>query len=211
MIFQRQMVRAKYVAAPNTIGEGKGRLVRRLAHGFISLGLVYYLLPDPLPVSELPKWLILLVAAAAVILIESIRLKKRKLLTGMRPHEARRIASYTYAVIGLVAVLFYAPVEVGAPCIIAMAWTDPIAGEIRLARRSEILTALISGVSYASISLLTLLSIGVQPLSSLLLISVTTPIAIASESLNIGGLDDDFTMLVFPSLGGVLVWIFAIG
>jgi len=193
------------------VGGYQWRLIRRLAHGSLSFSAIYYLLPDPLPLVELPKWLILIAAVTIVVLIETWRLARKKLLPGMRPYEIGRIASYAYAVLGVATVLIIAPLEVGIPCIIAMAWADPVAGEIRLASGSVPVTALVTGLFYASLSLLVLRLLGVEYIDSLILVAVTAPIAVISESVDFGGLDDDFTMLFFPSLGGTLAWLLLMG
>jgi len=186
-------------------GGARGRLTRRLVHGALSVGVVYYLLLDVFPEFNILKWFIIAIILAAMILIERWRFKTGKLLFGMRPYEAKRIGSYFYGVIGMIVVLVISPVEIGAPCLVAMAWADPIAGEMRFIRRTPTQVVLITGISYALIFLLIQQLLSVELIITLILLLPVTAIAIIAEVWKVGWLDDDFSMLVFPALVGILL------
>lgn len=204
------MLSDKNVADSQTKGDTVGRLVRRISHGILSISAIYYWLPDTIPLYNLPKWSALIIPLAIVILIEGWRIKRRMIFFGMRPHEGGAIASYVYAVIGIIAVLLFAPLEIGTACIISMALSDPIAGEVRSITKSAKLSAIITAIAYASIILIIFWLLDLKLIPSLLLTVTLTPIAVISESIQIAGLDDDFSMVFFPAVIGTLVWIFVI-
>jgi hypothetical protein len=190
---------------PDVKGGKKGNLFRRLTHVMLSLGIVYYWLPDPLWIEGVPKWTGLLAAVFLACIIEFARLKRRKLLPGMRVYEERRVGGYLYAVIGMAIVLCISPDIVGIPCIIGMACCDPIAGELRWRKIPDTTVALWTAVVYALIAFSSLSVLGTEIGTMILLIATLTPIAILSEQIDIKHLDDDLTMLVFPAIAGTLL------
>jgi hypothetical protein len=190
---------------PEVKGGKRGNLFRRLTHVMLSLGIIYYWLPDPLWTEGVPKWTGLLAAVFLACLIEFARMKHRKLLTGMRAYEERRVGGYLYAVIGMAIVLWISPDIVGIPCIIGMACCDPIAGELRWRKIPETRVALLAAVVYALIAFSSLSILETEIGTMILLIATLTPIAILSEQIDIQYLDDDLTMLVFPAIAGTLL------
>lgn len=201
------VIREKQSAGTDTLGGEKGRYIRRFAHGMIMIAATYYFIPDNLPVTDLPKWTLAPAAVAIVLIAERVRIGRSMYVPGMRPHEMKRLGSYTYAVIGAAVVVLIAPAEVGIPSIIAMAWADPVAGEIRNRGRSELSAATVSGATYAVIFLIIAALIELDAAAAVLLAACLTPVAVASESFDIMGLDDDFTMLFFPAVVGALLWV----
>jgi dolichol kinase len=182
-----------------------GHKRRRISHVMLSLGVVYYWLPDPLYVEGVPKWWGLLAATFLACVIEFIRIKRRVPIPGMRPYEERRIGGYLYAVIGTVLVLWFSPISVGVPCIIGMACCDPLAGELRHAKHDERRVVVFTAIAYALIALCSLIALGVKPVSMIALIAIMTPLAVLSEQIDIKYLDDDLTMLVVPAAAGTLL------
>lgn len=201
------MLKSKIEGGPETRGGTPGRLLRRIIHGALSLCPIYYLFPDIIPLLLIPKWTILIFALVLLIIIEFWRLRTGRVLFGMRPHEGGRLASYAYASLGVVIVLLFVPMEIGAPCIIAMAWTDPIAGEARLFTRSKIMGGGIFAISYLAVLMVIFTVVGLNPSDTLVLTLILLPVAIVSESADIAGLDDDLTLLLFPSIVGTAVWV----
>ena len=183
----------------------KGHKRRRLSHILLSLGVLYYWLPDPLYAEGVPKWWGLLAATFLACVIEFVRIKRRVPIPGMRPYEEKRIGGYLYAVIGAVLVLWFSPISVGVPCIIGMAWCDPLAGELRHAKVKERRVAVLTAIAYALIALCSLIALGVKPITTIVLIAVMTPLAVLSEQIEIKHLDDDLTMLVVPAAAGTLL------
>lgn len=181
------------------------RSVRRIAHGILSLGIVYYWLPDPLFDPDFPKWFGLVIIVLIVGSVEIVRLRRSKIFFGMRPYEVHRIGSYVYAVAGIFLVLTFAPPIVGIPCILGMAWVDPIAGELRNLGRREYVVLPIMGFCYAAISYVALLLLSVDASLAIALILIMTPVAVVSEAIDLRYLDDDLTMVLFPAIAGTLV------
>jgi hypothetical protein len=190
---------------PNVGGGVKWNVVRRFAHGILSLGIVYYWLPDPLFIEGVHRWYALLGAVLIACVIEFARLKRKKIFPGMRSYEESRIAGYVYAVIGVAVVLSISPNIVGVPCILGMAWCDPLAGELRHDRVNETRIASFTVISYALIAFISLITLGAAPFMMILLIAVMTPLAVLSEQIDVKYLDDDLTMLVVPAAVGTLL------
>lgn len=183
----------------------EGNLLRRVSHALLSLGVFYYWLPDPLFVEGLPKWWGLIAATLLACVIEFARIKRRVPIPGMRPYEEKRIGGYLYAVIGTVLVLWFSPAIVGVPCILGMAWCDPLAGELRHARVNEMRIATFTAITYALIALFSLTILSAEPITMIILIAAMTPLAVISEQIDIKHLDDDLTMLVVPAVAGTLI------
>lgn len=189
------------------------RIFRRLAHGLVALGAGYYWLPDPLFISFIPRWFGVLAAVILAGAIEWTRLRRRKILPGMRYYEKTRIGSYFYAVTGVAVLLLFFQPYISVPCIIGMAFADPVAGELRIRRNPRWLCFLITGIFYFAIVFISSMifggnwftAAGVLPLSAALAV-ITTPVALASESIRIKYLDDDFNMLLFPAFVSQIIF-----
>lgn len=192
----------------NVKGGRKWNIGRRVVHWILSLAIIYYWLPDPLFVEGFHRWYILLGAVLIASTVEFVRLKRKKIFPGMRSYEESRIASYVYAVIGTAIVLSISPDIVGVPCILGMAWCDPLAGELRYAKVNEIRIVAFAAITYAFIALFSLTILRAEPIAMILLIALMTPIAVLSEQIDINHLDDDLTMLVIPAIAGtLLLWV----
>jgi hypothetical protein len=192
--------------AQSNVGRGaKWNIVRRSVHCILALATIYYLLPEPLFIEGVHRWHVLLGAVLIACTVEFVRLKRKKTFPGMRSYEESRIASYVYAVIGAAVVLSISPDIVGVPCILGMAWCDPIAGELRRAKIDKMRVATFTAITYALIALFSLTILRAEPTTMILLIAVMTPLAVLSEQIEIRHLDDDFTMLVIPAVAGTLL------
>jgi len=192
-------------AQSNVRRSTKWSIVRRSVHCILSLAIIYYWLPDPLFIEGIHRWYVLLGAVLIACTVEFVRLKRKKTFPGMRSYEESRIASYVYAVIGVAVVLSISPDIVGVPCILGMAWCDPLAGELRHARVNEMRIVILTAIAYALIALVSLIALGAEPVTMALLIAVMTPLAILSEQIDIDHLDDDLTMLAVPAVAGTLL------
>lgn len=203
--FSIAMLGKEHEARSNVRGGARWNIVRRFAHGILSLGIIYYWLPDPLFIEGAHRWYALLGAVLIASTIEFARLKRKKIFPGMRSYEESRIASYVYAVIGVAVVLSISPDVVGIPCIIGMAFCDPFAGELRHRGVPEIRIVILAGIAYALLALCSLILIGVNSITIVLLVAVMTPLAILSEQIDLKYLDDDLTMLIVPAIAGTLL------
>jgi hypothetical protein len=194
-------------------GGPKGRLIRRLAHGMLPLGIIYYWLPDPLYLDYFPKWLGALIVLLGIAIFESVRIMTGRILPGMRNYEVKGIGSYFYAVLGVILLLLFFHQYIAIPCILAMAWVDPLAGELRLKKIPKSVCIILCGILYFIIILISSVVFNGEwfmestIILSLSLAAITTPIALFVEAIYIRHLDDDFTMLFFPALAVQIVFL----
>ena len=179
-------------------------IIRRLVHGSLSVGAVYYWLPDSL-VPNFPKWMLLVIGLAIIATIEIFRFNRNKKLPWLRPYEQKRLAAQTYAAVGATIVFLVAPMQVGVAALIAMAWADPVAGELRRFGKSNRIAVLFCGITYAILAFISLAIFSVGIVMTIALTVIMTIIGVASEATDIKYLDDDFTMLVLPAVAGTLM------
>ena len=186
--------------------ELKWRIVRRLFHCLLSIVVIYYWFPDIIIQPNIGKWVLLLIGGLIVLAIEVPRLLLGKQLPWGRPYELRRPASYAYASFGAILVLLFTPPVIGAPCIVAMAFADPIAGELRHLGVSGMKAGIATAISYGTISYAVMSQLTYMGFGGLILVILFAVIATISEQIDIGQIDDDFLMLVLPATAGMLIW-----
>lgn len=173
-------------------------LFRRVFHTTAAIYLVYYLLPDELW-PGFYKWHGVVVVVLLTFIIELVRLKKRKILFGLRKYEKNRISAFAWFALGMgIAVLFF-KMEFVVPVVIGMALIDPLIGEVR--RMKAELYPLLPTICYAIIMLICMLLLTSHNFLIIVFFTIIgTLTAIASESLEIKGIDDDFLMIISPLL-----------
>ncbi len=173
-------------------------LFRRVLHTTAAIYLVYYLLPDELW-PGFYKWQGVVLLVLLTLIIEIIRLKKGKVIFGLRKYEKNRISAFAWFALGIgIAVLFF-KMEFVVPVVIGMALIDPLIGEIR--RLKAELYPYFPTICYSLIMLICLLLLTSHNLLLIIIFTmVGTLTAIASESLDIRGIDDDFLMIILPLL-----------
>lgn len=108
------------------------RILRRMFHAAGALVLLVYVLPPNFFV-VLPTRDVLLLALAAILLLEAARLARGVELPMLRPWEvdARRPGSYVYFAVALVVAVLWLPPALGAAVVLGGAWADPLAGILR--------------------------------------------------------------------------------
>ena len=184
----------------------RGALLRRFVHIAGALTLVYYLIPVELPFFGLRRWVLLIAFFAIVASIEYLRLRRRTLLYGLRPHEKNSVASFVWFAAGATLVMWCFPHDVASVAIIGMALVDPLMGELRARRSPGPVKIGLPLASYALIGLIvfdlsghwTLLQTGVLALGGAL-------VAIPSEWYKVAYIDDDFLMMTVPAI--VMAWL----
>ncbi|MCJ7562214.1 MAG: hypothetical protein MUO84_04310 [Thermoplasmata archaeon] len=179
----------------------KWGLLRRTIHLMIGFTPLYYALPDELPIIGTDHWVILFIGLLMVAVIEGVRLSFGLMFPGLRPYERHQVASYVWASVGVLVALWLMPSEVGTVCIVGMAVTDPIAGELRKRYRTPMASILPPIAIYGAICL----TIMVQMTSwtwelILIMCAVGSVSAILSERWKTKYLDDDFLMIVVPGI-----------
>jgi len=185
-------------------------LVRRLVHGLLALAPIYYLIPVELPFYGIRRWVLLIVFFAAVIGFEAVRLWRGFNIFGLRPHEKDQIASFVWAAAGITLVLWVFEQDIASAAIVGMAIVDPLAGELRSAKKSDRVSIGVPLMVYFIVCLSVLLVAGSRELSAVIAMSVLGSItAIAAERPNIPSIDDDFLMTLVPALAMTLLIMLA--
>ncbi len=106
-------------------------MFRRMMHLLSPLLFLYYLFPQR--IFEIPTWTILVLIIGIVpLIIETIRLTRRKVLFGQRPHEEKMLGSYAWSLWSSLLIMMVLPQQVALPIIVVYSFSDPIIGEIRI-------------------------------------------------------------------------------
>ncbi|HKZ58414.1 MAG TPA: hypothetical protein VJ547_01020 [Candidatus Thermoplasmatota archaeon] len=110
------------------------RALRRAVHVSFSLSLLYYLVPDPLPLVVLPKAHAALGLALLVTLAEALRLSRGWSLSLMRDYERRQPAAYYWLGLGCCLALVFFPPRFAVLTILGVCFADPV---IALSRQTS--------------------------------------------------------------------------
>ena len=176
------------------------RALRRGVHAAGAFALIYFVLPVYFFV-VLPKWAVLLLAFAAILVLEALRRMRAVRLPTIRPYEEHRTGSYVYYAGALTGALLLFPTPIAATVILGTALIDPLAGELRSARRFSRLYPAVPLVGYWLLAVIGLDRIGTWPLlPSLGLAALAAGLAIAVEWPRVAWIDDDLTMTFLPAL-----------
>lgn len=176
------------------------RLWRRILHGLGAAVLVYGPLPNHVFVVA-PKVDILLLALAAVLLLEVLRHFAGLRLPTIRPYEERRVGSYALYAISLVGAVLLFPFPIAAAVVLGVALVDPLAGELRAPGGSLLRYPGAPLAAYAVLAFVGLAVLGSWPIGpSALLAVVAAPVAVAVEYPKLSWWDDDVTMTFVPAL-----------
>jgi hypothetical protein len=183
------------------------RIWRRILHFVGAAVLVYYLLP-PRFFLVLSNEYALLLALAAVLGMEALRLRAGLELPTIRPWERHRVASYAYFAVALVVAVLAFPKAIAVAVVIGTAFVDPLIGELRL--RSDIGRRWLWGIPFVAFGLITwdaLIGVGhwgVAP--AFLAAAVAGAIGTAVERPKLPYYDDDMAMVLAPGIA-LAVWI----
>ena len=187
------------------------RAWRRIMHTFGAAILVYYAIPTDFFVI-VPKVDVLLAALAAMLILEALRHSLGLEIPTLRPYEQRRVASFVFFSIALVAAVLLFPLPIGAAIVLGTSLVDPIAGELRHETSSPLLWLGLPLVAYALLAFVGLAAVGGWPPGpSALLAVAAAPIAIAAEWPKYPWVDDDLVMTVVPGVFLYAVGILALG
>ncbi|MCI4360280.1 MAG: hypothetical protein L3J91_01105 [Thermoplasmata archaeon] len=183
------------------------RIWRRILHFIGAAVLFYYLLPPEFfPVLSNEE--VLLIALAAVLGMEALRLRAGLELPTIRPWEAHRVASYAYFAVALVVAVLVFPRAIAVGVVLGTAFIDPLIGEMRL--RPGIGRRWLWGlplVLFGLIVLASLLEVGRWSLGpALFAAAVAGAIAIAVERPKLPYYDDDMAMVLAPGLA-LALWV----
>jgi dolichol kinase len=185
----------------------RGHYLRRAIHMMIALAPIYYLIPEELPYVRIPRWSGLIIFLGAAVLIEVVRLVGGITFMGLRPHEARGIASFVWAAAGITIALWVFPPDIATAALVGMAFVDPLAGELRRTRGQGTLSVAIPVLVYFVISAAILSAYGYHSWTFVAILGVIgATSAVGAERWKAPKVDDDFLMIVLP---GLLMWAFS--
>ena len=204
--FRRRL--AQLLGRPELEGD---RLWRRLLHVAGAFVLVYDLLPRGFFV-VLTNEEVLLLALAAVLLLEAVRLTRGLALPTLRPYEARRPASFAFYAVALVVAVLLFPEPIAVAVVLGTALVDPLVGELR-GRRPEggVNPAVPLGV-YFALAFGAFVAVGRWPLGDAAALAVLAAgLGVGAERLRYRWLDDDLTMTLVPACALWVVGIFVLG
>ncbi|MHB8351166.1 MAG: hypothetical protein ACYDFT_00480 [Thermoplasmata archaeon] len=176
------------------------RVLRRGLHAFAAIALVYYLLPTPL-LPGVSNALLLLVVLGAVLGIEAGRHLIGIEVPTLRDVESRRVASYAYFAVAIVAALLLFPRPIASVVIVGTAFVDPLLGELRLGGQGGRWMPLGPWALYGGLAVLILRVLTGWPLPEVILLGLAAATgAIAAEMAKNQYLDDDLLMTLVPAL-----------
>lgn len=180
----------------------KGYFLRRTIH--LSVGIIpiiYYWYDNTLASSLfLTREKIVSLIVAFIILLEAIRLLKGWKIYGQRQYESKQISAATWTAFSVGLVLLLAPkigihgAGLGIPLIWSLCLGDPILGEARLMRLSNLVVIIVGFISIALIWLIC----GIWLETPLWLTLIMAPVIIAAEWPSLAWIDDNATMLLLP-------------
>jgi len=181
--------------------ELRARSLRRGIH-ISSAGLLsYYLVPPDMWGLWPGRELLVLTFLVPVLAFEAYRQTHRTHIDGMRENEERRISAVAWGAVGIALAFLFFPQRFVVPCVLGVAFIDPIIGELRMSMPRAY--PVVPAVLYFAICILTGLSV--------FWALVAMFVAMAAEAPKIAAVDDDFRMLLAPlvvlGLLDVIVWM----
>jgi len=167
-----------------------------------AFGVIYYLLPADLA-PGLYKATAFIILLLLILVFESFRIQINLRITGLRQYEYSRLSGFAWAFLGIAMVVLFFPVYIAVPCLLAMAFLDPLAGELRARGRST-LSNVIWPVAFGIF--MAAFIIFLQPVVySLPMGFAGSTTSWLSEKFKFKSIDDDFLMAVIPAFTVYLV------
>jgi hypothetical protein len=180
-------------------------------HALGAAVLIYYPLPENFFVVA-PKWVVLLAALAALVVLELLRHTAGLELPTIRPYESHRVASFVFYGLALVLAVLLFPVAVGAAVVLGTALVDPLAGELRRASRSLAVTFGVPVAAYTGLATTGLAGVGDWPVvPAVALAAGAALLAVGAERPNWPWVDDDLAMTIVPALFLYVAGVVALG
>jgi len=187
------------------------RLWRRALHVSGAFVLIYDLLPRGFFL-VLPNEAVLLLALAAVLVLEAVRLARGVALPTLRPYEARRPASFAFYAVALVVAVLFFPEPIAVAVVLGTALVDPLVGELRHAGPRRALNLGAPLAVYFGLAVGAFLGVGRWPIGdAVLLAALAAALGVGAERLRYRWLDDDLTMTLVPAVALFVVGTLALG
>ncbi len=169
--------------------------MRRAVHVSFSLSLLYYLIPDPLPLIGAAKAPAAVGFALFVSLVETGRVYTSWDVFLLRDYERHQPAAYFWLGLGCCLALVFFPPRFAVLTILGVCFADPVIGEVRETRFKEHAMAAGAATWLAVASLAVFLG-GLNVNAWLLLAGAGA--AVVAEAAPIPYVDDDFLMNMVP-------------
>ena len=184
------------------------RVWRRFLHGIAAGVLLYYVLPPGFFV-VLPTEYVLLLALAAVLVLELLRHVAGLELPTIRPYEEHRLASFAYYAVALVVAVLIFPPPVASVVVLGTALVDPLVGELRRTAGGQRWYP-VAPVAFYVVLGVAVLVLGFRwaPFWALVAAATAAGVALTVERPKISWIDDDIAMTLVP--GAVLTVLVAL-
>jgi dolichol kinase len=176
------------------------RIWRRCLHFAGAFVLLYYILPPRffLVASNLE---VLLIALAAVLLLELLRHVAGAELPTIRPYERKRIASYAFYATALVVAVLVFPRAIATVVVLGVSLVDPLIGELRVRKvkaptNPGLPIAAYFALATASLTVGWHVPIPVAATSA----ALAAVVGVAIEAPRVRGVDDDLAMTLVPAI-----------
>lgn len=173
----------------------KAVVLRRAMHVSLSLSLVYYAIPEPVPTLGISRPVGVLALAAIVSAAEAWRLHSGWSFFLFRDYESRRPAGYYWLGLGCCIALAFFPPRFAIITILGVCIVDPAIGTLRATWAKPWATAF----GFALWLLLASVAVLAADLPvPLWLLTPAAAVAVVAEATRVPFLDDDLTMNLAP-------------
>ncbi|MGA7923658.1 MAG: hypothetical protein WCA77_06750 [Thermoplasmata archaeon] len=181
------------------------RIERRLIHCLGAFVLLYFVLPTDFFI-VLPTLAVILLALAAVFVLEFLRHTAGLELPTLRSYESHRVGSYVFYAVALVIAVLAFPRPIATVVILGSALVDPLVGELRLRPDRRRFLPHVPVIVYAVLGASALVfAFGWALVPALVLVVFLGAVAVLVEEPRIPWLDDDLIMTLVPGIVGTIV------
>ena len=170
-------------------------MARRAIHGSLCLSLLYYLVPDPLPLLGIGRAYGALLLAGIVTAAEACRLKAGWSFALFREYEMKRPAAYYWLGLGCCIALVFFPARFAILTILGVCLADPAIGITR-ATGAKRWAGAVGFAVWVAAAVVACFVLALPVAVGLLVLGAT--VAVSVEPLRLPFLDDDFTMNLAP-------------
>ena len=184
------------------------RGLRRILHSSGAAILIYYLVPPDL-LGPIPNFVLLLLALAAIFVLEALRLRGTIEIPTMRPYEQHRPASYAYFALALVLAILLFPPPIAAAVVLGTSLIDPLIGELRRSASYREAHPWIPFALYTAFAFTAFIGFGAwAPVPALSLAVLAAVLALLAERPKWTLVDDDLAMTLVPAIAVyAIVWL----
>jgi hypothetical protein len=176
-------------------GDGRRALARRALHVAVSASVLYWWFPERVDEVGLTRDQLVWGGVAVMLVLEALRLGRRRIVFPMREYERRRLGGHAWLVLGCALAVVFFEQRVAMLTVLGTTLVDPLIGELRGRghARAAPFVGLVAWVGQAVAWVL------LVPLDTpWLLIPVGAAVAVAAEAVDVPHIDDNFMMNIAP-------------